>query len=87
MVLNPKLAVGVALILWVPCLLKKGSFYIIGKQTSGFPCSQLYARNVYDAIEKYDNGKFEMGQTLRQVENGLQTNKKSFLEMLGFAGI
>ena len=42
MVWNPKLALGVAVILWVPCLLKKESFYIIGKQTSGFLCSQLY---------------------------------------------
>ena len=30
------------LILWAPCLLKKRSFYIIGKQTSVFLCSQLY---------------------------------------------
>ena len=44
MVWNPKLAVGAALILWVPCLLKKGSFNIIGKQTSGLLCSQLYIR-------------------------------------------
>ena len=42
MVLNPKLAVGVVVILWALCLLKKGSFYIIGKQTSGLLCSQLY---------------------------------------------
>ena len=42
MVWNPKLAVGVAVILWAPCLLKKGSFYIIGKQTNGLLCSPLY---------------------------------------------
>ena len=42
MVWNPKLALGVAVVLWAPCLLKKWSFYIIGKQTSGFLCSQLY---------------------------------------------
>ena len=39
---NPKQAVGVAVILWAPCLLEKGSFYVIGKQTSGLLCSQLY---------------------------------------------
>ena len=27
---------------WVPCSLKKGSFYIIGGQTSGLFCSHLY---------------------------------------------
>ena len=33
---------GVVVVLWAPFLLKKGSFYIIGKQTSGFLCSQFY---------------------------------------------
>ena len=48
MVWNPKLAVGVAVNLWASCLLKKGSFYIIGKQTSGFPCSILYIMKVVE---------------------------------------
>ena len=39
---DPKLALGVAVILWVSCLLKKCSFHIIGTQTSGLFCSQLY---------------------------------------------
>ena len=47
MVWNPKLAMGVAVILWAPCLPKKGSFYIIGKQKSGLLCSQLYACLLY----------------------------------------
>ena len=46
MVWNPELVVGVAVILWAPCLLKKGSFHIIGKQTSSLLCSQLYISKV-----------------------------------------
>ena len=33
---NPKLAVVVAVISWAPCLLKKGSFYIINNPNDGF---------------------------------------------------
>ena len=57
---NLKLAVGVAVILWSPCLLKKGSFYIIGKQTSGLLCSQLYITLLsLRVLKSYQTLKFE----------------------------
>ena len=62
MVWTAKLAVGMAVILWAPCLLKKGSFYIIGKLTSGLLCFQLYIVLFFFKVVSINRTKEEIAE-------------------------